>query len=57
VFSQCKNTGSAGDDDAALIAGKTGFEDFRKRCYLGYDPAPNTAPEYSEAIRTKINRQ
>ena len=33
------------------------FEDFRKRCYLGYDPAPNTAPEYSEAIRTKINRQ
>lgn len=31
------------------------FDAFRKRCYLGYDPAPNTAPGYSEAIRTKIN--
>lgn len=27
------------------------FGDFLKRCYVGYDPAPNTAPGYSEAIR------
>lgn len=33
------------------------FDAFRKRCYLGYDPAPNTAPQYSAAIRAKINAQ
>lgn len=32
------------------------FEQFRKRCYLGYDPAPNTAPSYSKALRDKIKR-
>lgn len=27
------------------------FDAFRKRCYVGHDPAPNTAPGYSAAIR------
>lgn len=30
------------------------YEQFRQRCYIGYDPAPATAPGYSEALRTKI---
>lgn len=33
------------------------FEDCQKRCYIGYDPAPNTAPVYSNALRSKINAQ
>lgn len=32
------------------------LEDFCKRCYLGYDPAPAEPGIYSEAIRAKINR-
>ena len=31
------------------------LEDFCKRCYLGYDPAPAEPGIYSEAIRAKIN--
>ena len=27
--------------------------DFLKRCYVGYNPAPNTAPGYSDAIRSQ----
>ena len=33
------------------------FEAFRKRCYVGCDIVPNTAPGYSEAIRAKISPQ
>ncbi len=33
------------------------YDAFRKRCYLGYDPAPNTPPGYSQAIRAKISQQ
>lgn len=32
------------------------LEDFCKRCYLGYDPAPAEPVTYSEGIRAKINR-
>ena len=33
------------------------FDAFRKRCYVGYDPAPAQAPGYSEALRAKIQAE